>query len=218
MTQELQERTTPDLIVALEAIMASIQDAWSDTRAQMEEYQFRPPVVHTAFGQFLVHNVRNRVSQIDTPGMVSQLMANRRGTAYHEKAIIMDKLFLTISAVENPESPPRPARFRADYADGLQSWFNVTDQDEFEPMEPAKPTLEYIQILHGPCGFRGQKRQKLGFIHVAFPHRDGGNRRPPIPLDAYIGELSVGDLTEVEHISEEGGLGVTIKKEVLDAN
>ena len=218
MLQELQAGPTANLSVALDGIKAAIQDAWTDTRTQMEEYQFHQSVVHTAFGQFLVHNVRNRVFQSDSPGMISHLMPNRRGSAYHLKVIIMDKLFLTISAVENQESPPRPARFRSDYAGGQQSWFRVTAQDEFEPLPPAQSTAEYIQILHGPQGLRGQKRQKLGFIYVAFPHSRGVYRRPPIPLDAYIAELSKRKQAEIEFIEEEDGLGVALKREAISAN
>ncbi len=200
----------------MEAIRAAIQDAWADTCIQMEEFQ--PAVVHTAFGQYLAHNVLNKVFQIETAGMVSQFVPNRRGSAFHVKVVIEDRLFLTISAVENPESPPRPARFRNDYAEGLQSWFEVTAQDEFRLAIPTKSTAEYIQILHGPSGLRGQKRQELGFINVAFPHWGGGNRRPSIPLDSYIAEWSLGDPAEIEYISEEEGLGVTLKKEALNAD
>lgn len=218
MTQELQTTATASLRVVLEAIKAAIQDAWADTRVQMEEYGFQPAVVHTAFGQFLAHNVLNKVFQIESVGMVSQFVPNRRGSAYHVKVVIEGRLFLTISAVENPESPPRPARFRTDYAEGLQSWFEVTAEEEFELVLPTKSTVEYIQILHGPSGPRGQKRQELGFICVAFPDSGGGSRRPSIPLDAYISELSLGGPAEIEYIGEEGGLGVTLKKEALNAD
>ena len=218
MTQELQVEATTSLRFDLEALRAAIQDAWTDTRAQMVENQFHPLVVHTAFAQFLVHNVLSKVFQTETAGMDCQLIPNRRGSAYHLRVMIKDELFLTISAVENPETPPRPARFRTDYAGGLQSWFRVTAQDEFEQVAPAKSTVEYIQILHGPSGLRGQRRQKLGFIYVAFPHSGGGYRRPSIPLDAYIAELSGGYPAEIEYISEDGDLGVKLKREVQNAN
>lgn len=218
MTPELQVASNTSLRVALESIGAAIYDAWTDTRVQMHEREYHPAVVHTAFGQFLAHNVLNRVFQIETTGMVSQFVPNRRGSAYHVKVVIEGRLFLTISAVENSESPPRPARFRNDYAEGLQSWFEVTAQDEFELVVPTESEAEYIQILHGPDGLRGQKRQELGFIYVAFPLSGGGNRRPSMPLDAYIAELSLEGPAEIEYIREEGGLGVTLKKEALNAD
>ena len=222
MTQNLQAEIdleiSVSLSVALEAIKAAIQDAWADTRAQMADYQFHPAVVHTAFGQFLVHNVRNKVFRIDTPGMVTELVLNRRRTAYHLKVVLKNELFLTISAVEDPVSPPRPAQFRTDYVGGSQSWFRITAQNDFEPVPPVKSTAEYIQILHGPLGTRGQKRQELGFIHVAFPHDGGGYRRLTIPLDAYMAELSMGSPVGTEVVIEEGDLGVILKEESLYAD
>lgn len=212
MTSELQEETAATLCAALEAIKAAIQDAWSDTRAQVEDYQFPPLVLHTAFAQFLVHNVRNRITRVETPGLVSQLVANRMRSAYHVKGIIENEVFLTVSSVPDPQSTPRHARFRADYTHGFQSWFTVTDQDEFEPVPPVKPTATYIQILHGPRGQSGQQRQELGFIQVAFPNGDGESSRPAIPLDAYIAGSSAEPSARVEVVREEGNLGVTLKE------
>ena len=123
MRQKLQVKAV-SLPVALRTIEAAIQDAWSDTRAQMVESQFDHEVVHTAFGQFLVHNARNRIRRIEAPGVGSRLVPNRRGSAYHVQVII-ENLLLTISAVNDPQSQPRFARFRDSYAHGLQLWFQL---------------------------------------------------------------------------------------------
>ena len=207
--------TTTSISAALEIIKAVIQDAWGDTRNQMEEYGYGPRVIHTAFAQFLVHNIRNRVSRIDTPGISTQLVPNRRHSANHVKVCIGDNLVLTISTVRNPEETPRRALFRTEYAEGMQSWFDITDQNVFEMMIPAGPGIEYIQILHGPKGHRGQKRCELGFIYVAFPLSSGGYRRRSISLDAYLAELSIGQSVGVEDIKEDD-LGVTLRKERQD--
>ena len=212
MIQELQEATAATLRVGLEAIQAAIQDAYNDTRTQMVEGQFSSHVVHTAFGQFLVHNVRNRIIRIESPGLVCHPAPNQRGTAYHETVFIEKRLFLTISAVSGPQSPPRHAWFRTSYANGPQSWFRITEQDEFEPMVPVESTTEYVQILHGSRGLSGPERQELGFIQVAFPNSAGGYRRAAISLDAYIAELSQWRPAEPEVVREEGNLGVKIRE------
>ena len=213
LTLEVDATTTIGLSASLKTIKAAIQDAWADTRAQMEDYQFGESTMHTAFGQFLVHNVRNRVSGIDIHGVMSNLVPNRRHTANHERVIVEGALILTFSAVESQKSSPRPAQFRTEYAEGLQSWFDITDQNEFEAMRPPKATLEYIQILHGSKGSSDQERRELGFINVAFPSSGGGYRRRSIPLDAYIAELSIEQPVGIEVVEEEENLGVTLKKE-----
>ena len=212
MTQELQEVTAATLRVGLEAIQAAIQDAYNYTRTQMVEGQFPSHVVHTAFGQFLVHNVRSRIIRIESTGLVCHLAPNQRGTAYHVTVFIEKRLFLTISAVSDPQSPPRHAWFRTSYTNGLQSWFRITEQDEFEPMVPVESTTEYVQILHGSRGLSGPDRQELGFIQVAFPNSAGGYRRAAISLDAYIAELSQWRPAEPEVVREEGNLGIKIRE------
>ena len=105
----LQQATGDAVPRSLEAIGTAIEDAYTTTRAQMLDGQYHDGVVHTAFAQFLVHNVRDSVAKTKSPGLVSRLALNRAGTAYHEVVYIEDKLFLTISAVTGPGSPPRPA-------------------------------------------------------------------------------------------------------------
>ena len=212
MTQNLQELDSATIRCGLEAIRTAIEDAYAYTRVQMQEGQYHQSVVHTAFGQFLVHNVRDRIAKIRIPGLVSRFASNPRGTAYHEIAFLEDKLFATISAVTQPDSPPRPARFRSGYASGLQSSFRITDEDEFEPIPPIQPTTVYAQILHGSARESGLPRQQLGFIQVAFPDGAGGYSRPTISLEAFIAEWSSHRPAETEVITEDGDLGVKLRE------
>ena len=172
----------------LEYVHAAIQDAWSDTRAQIQEYGFSPAVAHTAFGQLLVHNVRNRISRIIPHhlNVDAALVPNRIGSAYHVRVNISGEMFLTVSTVRNDRSYPRYARFRADYINGFQSHFRIVD-GRFEAEPPLRSTAEYLQILHGP---KEGNRHELGFIVVAFPDRHGQYRRPHMPLDSYLATLS----------------------------
>ena len=176
---------------ALDFMRASIQDAWSITRAQMEEYEYEPAVAHTAFAQFLVHNVQNKVYKSIPSSLPvdASLVPNRNRSAYHVRVNVAGELLVTVSTVPNIRSQPRYARFRSDYMSGLQGRFRIVDGPRFEPELPVRPTATYLQILHGPRD-RSQHRHYLGFIMVAFPDHNGNYRRPPMLLDDYLESLS----------------------------
>ena len=95
---------------ALLSIKYAISFAWADSRGQVKAASYDPRIVQTAFGQFLVHNVMNRIYQLNEgyQNITAELRPNSSNTAYHV-AVRLEDTLLTVSAVahENVRSSPR---------------------------------------------------------------------------------------------------------------
>ena len=173
----------------LNAVKNAIMDAWSSTHHQMSEAGYDERIVHTAFGQFLVHNVRHTVFQLNEsyPGIRVDLVPNKHGSAFHVK-LEVNGLLVTISAVSDHQAIPRYAQFRDAYANQMFFYINQSDQFELsEYPEPRVTTPTYIQILHGP---HEDNRQRLGFIRVALPNDFGRYNQAPMDFDEFLNSLS----------------------------
>ena len=188
---------------AFAALKVAIQDAWDDTRRQIEEADYDPQIVQTAFGQFLFHNVLNRVVQLDAtiPCVVAKLVPNERRSAHYILVIINGRA-ITISAVPDLQARPRDARFRSSYARMQGRWI-INEHNDLEPSPPLGPddsfTSTYIHLLHGP---RVGRRRQLGFIQVAIPNIFGEYDIDPIPIDAFL-DAEWGAVTSDEETIED---------------
>ena len=186
---------------AFVAVKTALEDAWADTRRQLREEDYDSRIIQTAFGQFLVHNVMNRVYHLHAayPGITADLVPNERGSAHHVRVNIHG-LFATISSVPDLQARPRHAQFRANYA-RQQSYFKISRDNRFQlapPPEPDDPASTYTQILHGP---KSDSRQELGFILVGFPNRFGEYQQEPMHIDEFL-NLSQPEMTDEEVIED----------------
>ena len=201
MTQLYQvtdTRTARDIRTALCALSEAIKDSWTTTLHQVGEEGYDERVALTAFGQFLHHNVMNRVYGLNgkCPGLATDLVPNDRRSAYHVTATIHD-LFITISSVSSVESRPRYAQFRTDYA---QSYFTIDHDNHFQPTPVVDPgDHTYVQILHGP---REDSRHRLGFILVVFPTSFGQYRHLPMGIDDFLDRALPEQQSDVEKIED----------------
>jgi hypothetical protein len=82
--------------------------------------------------------------------------AEPNGSSYHI-IIDSDRLMLTVSTVDNPKALPRPALYRADYANDHQL-------DIFRPL-PDDSKI-YAVLTHG---FNRKERYKPAFARIIFP-------------------------------------------------
>ena len=194
---------------ALLALKYAISYAWEDTRGQVKSANYDPRIVQTAFGQFLVHNVMNRIYQLNegySQSFTAELRPNRTKNAHHITVRVASTL-LTVSAVEHENVRPRPAMFREDYA-SRQGFFAITNQNTFIPTSPpvssARPKT-YLQILHGP---RVDDRCRLGFLLVAKMNRFNEYEGKPVPLDELLTHFQA-QRDEVEEIRD--GISIRIK-------
>ena len=183
------------------ALLSAIEDAWGDTRRQINEEHYHNRIIQTAFGQFLFHNVMNRVYGLGDahPGISVALMPNCTGTAYHAVARI-DNIQITLSAVANEQARPRPALYRTDYAT-RQGFFTIDDTNILTPSPPTELddfALPYVQILYGPAK---DNRQELGFIMIAFVNRFNEYDPAPMHLDDFLAKLP-GQEVAAEDIAE----------------
>ena len=199
-------------IDALLAIKYAISFAWDDTREQVKTADYDPRIVQTAFGQFLVHNVMNRIYQLNAgyhQTITAELKPNRSKNAHHV-AVRFEGTLLTVSAVGHENVRPRPAIFREDYA-SRQTSFEISEQNSFVATLPPRldgPTKTYLQILHGP---KVDDRHQLGFMLVAYLNRFNEYESKPVPLD----ELLMHAQTQKEEVEEiQDGINIKIRYDI----
>ena len=103
----MKSKNEVSLNEALLALKYAISNAWADTRRQVKASSYDPRIVQTAFGQFLVHNVMNRIYQLneDYQSMTAELRPNSSNTAYHV-AIRLEDTLLTVSAIPHENLRP----------------------------------------------------------------------------------------------------------------
>ena len=190
MTLYTQVAVLPD---TLNVIATCIEDAWAQTRQQVDDVGYHNLIQQTAFAQFLVANVAHQVYQLNDafPGISASLRPNRTGTAHHVVVNAQGTL-ITISAVPHNEARPRSAWFREAYGT-RQASFQINDEsNDFELTPPPTHPPDdwnYIQILHGPTQ---DNRRELGFILVAVIDRFNSYARPPRNLREFVNFLSEG--------------------------
>ena len=208
----MKSKNEVSLNEALLALKYAISNAWADTRRQVKASSYDPRIVQTAFGQFLVHNVMNRIYQLneDYQSMTAELRPNSSNTAYHV-AIRLEDTLLTVSAIPHENLRPRAALFREDYA-SRQGFFEINGQNRFvaaSPPELSESTKTYLQILHGP---KADDRQQLGFMLVASLNRFNEYEGKPVPLD----ELLLNFPTQQDDVEEiQDGISIGIRDGVI---
>ena len=76
MTLHTQVVVLPD---TLDAIATCIEDAWAQTRQQVDDVGYHNLIQQTAFAQFLVANVSHQVYQLNDafPGISASLRSNK---------------------------------------------------------------------------------------------------------------------------------------------
>lgn len=183
---------------SLLAVRDAISFAWADTRKQVKGAGYDDRIVQTAFGQFLVHNVMNRIYQLNMgcENMKVELRPNSNNTAHHV-VIRFNNMLLTVSAVAQPHMRPRAALFREEYA-SRQGFFRISEQNSFVPTSPrslSEPRTSYLQILHGP---KDDDRQHLGFMLIASLNHFNEYEGKPAPLD----DLLLSSPIEPEHVED----------------
>ena len=178
-------------VSAFQEIVYSIDDAWQTTNVQMAAYEYEERVVLTAFGQFLVHNVMQKIYENlneNLPGVKADLVLNSRRSAYHV-AVHIPGMLITISAVNHPQLDPRAAIFRETYA-SLQMAFGVNSNDALEILDPpdiSNFSCQYFQVRHGP---KADDRQQLGFVVVVPIDGFGEPLTPPQAIDSFLNDLT----------------------------
>ena len=202
-------RNEANLRDALLAIKYAIFYAWADTRDQVKVASFDARIVQTAFGQFLIHNVMNRIYQLNhgNQSITAELKPNSSNTAHHV-AIRLEDILLTVSAVPHEKMRPRAALFREDYA-SRQGFFEISGLNSFvatSPPELIGATKTYLQILHGP---NPDDRQQLGFMLVASLNRFNEYEGKPVPLD----DLLMNFPTQQDNVEEiQDGISIQIRE------
>ena len=183
--------TTFVLVAAGKEIQDSINDAWDATSLQMGVFGYDHRVVHTAFGQFLVHNIMQKILeniQGVWPGVDADLVPNSRRTAYHI-VIRPPGMLITVSAVNHPLDNPRPAIFRESYA-SQQMGFGINSAGAFQVLDPpdfSNFACRYFQVRHGP---KVDDRQQLGFVIIVPVNGFGRPLSPPQAMDSFLDDLS----------------------------
>ena len=156
---------------ALIAIQSAVRSAWKDTNDQLKD--FEPRLRKNAFGQLLHSHVSNRVWTIDYAGLVlrREIQPNKNNSYYYVE-LSLPGFQCTISSVRTQNELPRPARFREDKTESLQSYFTFENDCVRTCSAPALSNFRpsYLQILHGPKD-NGDLRYELGFIRVALYDR-----------------------------------------------
>ena len=162
---------------ALIAIESAIRLAWRDTNDQLKD--FEPRLRKNAFGQHLHSHVLNRVWKIDCAGLVlgREIQPNRNNSYYYVE-LSLPGFQCTISFVRTQNELSRPARFREDKTESLQSSFTFEGDSVRILPAPAISNVgpSYLQILHGPKD-NAELRYELGFIRVALYDRLAGQWR-----------------------------------------
>ena len=187
-----QNASSSVVYVALGKIKDAVEFAWDLTVMQVESAQYDPRISHTAFAQFLVHNVRHFVYQIDGvfPGIAVDLVPNLRRSAYHVQ-VRLHGILITISAVEDRFARPRHAVFR-DYYASRQMAFDInssTNYFEFRgPPDAPDTSPRYFQILHGP---KPGDRHLLGFLVIAPVDQHNKLVCPPQDIDKFLASFFV---------------------------
>lgn len=152
---------------ALIAIEAAVTLAWEDTNDQLKD--FEPRLRKNAFGQHLHSHVLNRIWQLDCAGLVlgREIQPNKNNSYYYVE-LSLPGFRCTVSSVRTENDLPRPARFREDKTESLQSFFTFENDCLRICPAPALSNIgpSYLQILHGPKD-NGDQRYELGFIRVA---------------------------------------------------
>ena len=187
---------------AFKAIEATLHDAYEDTDQQLSPSEYHPRVAKSAFGQFLFHNVLNRLYQLsdNVPNIKTNLIPNGAFGSQHITLSVNDNWFITVSAVPDEQAEPRDARFRDRYAS--QFSFDIDENDNLVPV--PLPTLNnseptYIHLLHGP---RQNNRRRLGFILVARPNALGEYVSDPTPLETFLDERFGPHTSDEEEIKD----------------
>ena len=154
------------LAAAFRKIQGSIVDAWDVTELQMVVFNYDSRVVQTAFAQFLVANVTQKVFEnIEgiLPGVNADLVPNSTRSAHHV-VVNPPGMLVTVSAVQHRTEAPRSAIFRETYA-SQQMTFGINTTSAFQSLPPpsiSSFSCRYFQVRHGPQA----RSQKLGFIVV----------------------------------------------------
>ena len=199
-----------EVVTCLAAVEGAIRDAWGRTVQQVQFEGYSPKILLTLFPQMLVHNVMHLVGRISrsVPGLTAELRPNRNRSAYHVVARLPG-MFITISALRDPDSIPRFALFRANYAAG-QYAFDIDWDNRFAVVPLDEPgssegTTPYFQIMHGPLE---TNRHAIGFVNIVRVNGRGEFVSLPQALSDYIGRDIPCDAVEQpsETITESFGL------------
>jgi len=135
-------------------------DTLCDEQFAAQEAHDARPHVRRAYIEQDVRNAARRFTE-----MAASVPPNVTNNSYHTE-IRAGRVVLTVSAVDNPETIVREARFRLGYAGEWQSAMPFMEQDDVQPMSERSV---YAIAIHGP---NPHDRKLPGFIHIAFPVPD----------------------------------------------
>ena len=155
------------------------------------------PIVRRAMVESQLREVAEGYAEISAPSK-----PNHAGTSYY-RLLSSGNVFLTVNAVEHPNTKVRRAMFRETYAE-------VSQPNLFgEP--PEEGTTLYGILLHGP---EVLNKTRPEFAHIAFPNKDCSDYVGRIDLFGQFPEL-VGELWsfEEEEIPDELDMGIRPESE-----